>query len=379
MGAFDDIMSDGGYKSMAKRPIQVTPTRIDSSMGGGMSPVFPGNGSSGGDAGAKHDNEPGHLGKIDGCFGPVKKEKPMTYVEMLEKMNPYKPETEEERIKREKKEKRQAAFAAIGDSISALSNLFFTTQYAPSSYDASKGMSARTKERWEKLRKEREENQRQYLDQYIRATAMDRADEKDERNWKHSLENEERNWRHTLEREKIADERYEAKEKREERKAEQNELMFQAKYALQMGKLTEQGYRNLIMEIKAGSIQELTDAQINRLNRMGAGGGNGKPGEYPWYDAEGNLHFAHSYEAMRQNAINAGTWEESTQTSTSVRTAPDKLGRGQTTTTTTRTSPGKGNSKKPAKTSSSASSQTGSEAPANGGDSKWKNTSNIKW
>lgn len=46
-----------------------------------------------------------------------------------------KPETEEERKKRERKEKSKKIISAIGDGISALSNLYFTSQYAPNSFN----------------------------------------------------------------------------------------------------------------------------------------------------------------------------------------------------------------------------------------------------
>lgn len=207
----------------------------------------------------------------------------MSYVELYQRLNPYHPPTEEDLEKERKKQKRESIFAAIGDGISALSNLFFTTQYAPNAYDPSKGMTTVTRARWDRLKKEHEANQREYMEGFMRAMQMDDAAARDDRNWRHTIEREDRNWKHTLERERIADDRADKKESREERKAEQNELMFQARYALQLGKLTEQGYRNTIAEIKAGSIQELTDAQINRLNRTGTGGnghsgGTGKKG-----------------------------------------------------------------------------------------------------
>lgn len=47
----------------------------------------------------------------------------------------YKTETDEERKKREKKEKRDKMWAAIGDGLQSLSNLFFTTKGAPNMYE----------------------------------------------------------------------------------------------------------------------------------------------------------------------------------------------------------------------------------------------------
>lgn len=265
----------------------------------------------------------------------------MNYVQMYEMFNPNKPETEEDLLKREKREKREAIISAVGDGISALSNLWYTSRYAPNAYTPSKGMSAATKERWEKLRQTREANSRAYFDGYMRAWEMDEANRREDRKWQHALE-----------REKVQDQLAEAKEKREEKKAEQNELMFQAKYALQLGRLTEQGYRNAIAEVKAGKILELTDAQINRLNRSGRGQGTrgaGKsPGEFPWYDENGGKHYAHSEKAMRANSIDAGTWNETTATSTSEKTKTSAFGDKETTKTTT-TKPGKGYSSKPKK------------------------------
>lgn len=66
-------------------------------------------------------------------------------------------ESEEQRERREKAEKRNALFAAIGDGVSALSNLYFTTKGSPSA-DQSKSLSKAESERKDKARKERESN-----------------------------------------------------------------------------------------------------------------------------------------------------------------------------------------------------------------------------
>lgn len=197
----------------------------------------------------------------------------LSYTDLLQKLNPYHAETDEERKAREKREKREGVFSAIGDGISALANLYYVGQYAPDmTPDAT--MSARAKARWDKLRAEREANKRAYYEAYMRAMQLDRAEARDERAWNH-----------TLEREKVADRwreaqetRADAKEKRAEAKADQEELMFQLRYLLQMGKLTEQGYRNAIAEVKAGKIEALTDAQIASYNRRGTGGGRSSGG-----------------------------------------------------------------------------------------------------
>lgn len=116
----------------------------------------------------------------------------MSYVEMFQKMSPYKPPTEEELEKERKKEKREKIFAAIGDGIAALSNLFFTTHGAPNAYDPKNSLSAKAQERWDKLKKERDENGRYYTAAYMQAMKNDEERSRDDRNWKRQLERDKR-------------------------------------------------------------------------------------------------------------------------------------------------------------------------------------------
>lgn len=103
-----------------------------------------------------------------------KKKSAMSYADMFAAMEPYKEPTKEELEKERKKEKRERLFAAIGDGISALSNLFFTTQYAPNMYDPNKETNSEKVENyWTNLRKEREANRRRYVDGYIKAKQAD--------------------------------------------------------------------------------------------------------------------------------------------------------------------------------------------------------------
>lgn len=208
MAAIDDILGKGGDSSTRKL-LQVAPPPTGASLQGAPNSVSsqpssqtsasqqPTSASPSTQPQAQQD--PGT--DATAVAGRSGTEQPhLSYAQMYEMLNPNKPETAEERAKREKREKSEAAIAAVGDTISALSNLWFTSQYAPNAYDPSKGMSATTKARWDKLRQEREARRREYADGYIRALAMDEAKNR-----------EDRNWRHTIEREKIADERYEVK------------------------------------------------------------------------------------------------------------------------------------------------------------------------
>lgn len=98
-------------------------------------------------------------------------QKPMSYVDMLNAF--YTPETAEEKAKRERKEKWDKTAAAIGDGISALANLYYTTKGAPNSYDGKNSMSERTRQLYDKLDKDRKENERWYLNHYMNAAKME--------------------------------------------------------------------------------------------------------------------------------------------------------------------------------------------------------------
>lgn len=100
-------------------------------------------------------------------------EKPMTYTEMYQWLNPFAPMTAEELAEQRKKEKREQLFASIGDGISALSNLYFTTKGAPNAYDPSKSMSVKTKARWDKLRSDYDAQLKSYISGMMSAMQAD--------------------------------------------------------------------------------------------------------------------------------------------------------------------------------------------------------------
>ena len=267
--------------------------------------------------------------------------KKLSYVELFQQMSPYKPPTPEELEKERKKQKREAIFAAIGEGISAMSNLYFTTQYAPNAYDPSKGMAATTKARFDQLKKDREENQRQYMEGFMRAMRGDAEDERDDRNWQH-----------TLEREKVTDHYKEAADARAQAKADRDAAMAELRMDLMQGRIDQQEAAAEAKRIEADYADAYWQSRINKNNYRrpigsGSRGGSGRPGEYPWYDSDGNKHYAHSYEAMRQNAIDHGTWNEATQESSSQRTTTDRRGKTKSSTATTTTKPARGHSSAP--------------------------------
>ncbi len=137
------------------------------------------------------------------------------YEELFRKLNPYTPPSAEELEKEKKKQKRNEIFAAIGDGIMALSNLYFTTRGAPNMYTGNNTMSERSRVRYDKLMKEREEKNAAYLGGLMRVRQVDADNAYRERSWQRQLgldqearERYNEGIQHRNEREKIADDRY---------------------------------------------------------------------------------------------------------------------------------------------------------------------------
>lgn len=186
----------------------------------------------------------------------------VSYEEMFRLLNPYKPPTQEELEKERKKQRREQIFAAIGDGISALSNLFFTTQYAPNMYRPVETQSEKTKKRWDKLAAERNANMTAYINGLMRARQADDTYNDNERAWQRQLGLD----KIKQERDKAADARAEAKEKRD---AEMHDLNKQ----LRNNQITQAEYEAKKAEVEARYAPQLEESKIGR-NRAAAGASN---------------------------------------------------------------------------------------------------------
>jgi hypothetical protein len=159
------------------------------------------------------------------------------YEELFKKLNPYTPPTAEELEKERKREKRAQIIAAIGDGITALSNLFFTTQYAPNMYDGKNTISQANKVRYDKLIKDREEKNTAYFNGLMRARQADDENAHRERSWQRQLglDQEARDRynesiTHRNEREQIADDRYDSEQAYRRGRDEEADRRWQANF-----------------------------------------------------------------------------------------------------------------------------------------------------
>ena len=103
----------------------------------------------------KEAKEFGEILKVKGQVGdstPEKKELPVKDSYTLQEINDYLA-PEERPIDDIRREKRDKMFAAIGDGISALSNLVFTSKGAPNMYDPKTTVSSKIKGNLDELRK----------------------------------------------------------------------------------------------------------------------------------------------------------------------------------------------------------------------------------
>ncbi len=234
----------------------------------------------------------------------VERERPkkLSYVEMYERMTPYKPPSPEDVERERKKQKREAIFSAIGDGISALSNLYFTSQYAPNAYDPSQGMAATTRARFDRLKKEREANQREYMNGYLRAMQMDDA----------------AGYKETLAQMK------EREQKRREAETNISIALKQADLDYKEAKTDGQAYINELYRLKGRALEAGMGAQAELIEEKiktekakqhkyfhgGSGSGGGATKKYPVFDKNGDVvdHVYTPEEAVSETERNGGTY-----------------------------------------------------------------------
>ena len=251
-------------------------------------------------------------------------ERKMSYVEMFQRMSPYKPPTAEELEKERKKEKRDKVFAAIGDGIAALSNLYFTTKGAPNAFDPRNSLSEKARERWDKLNKEREENGRYYMQEAMKAQALDDDKADKDRSYMSKLQNDYRN--------------YLLKKAADDRANELHDLDKQ----LRQGKINEQTYKAKKAEVEANYADEIqksviaknkaaanaSNASANNSNAQAAEHRRNVNSGYAWYEKDGTRHIAKTKDEAIYNARQHGTLD-SVETISTDTTESDVVKRGK--------------------------------------------------
>lgn len=250
--------------------------------------------------------------------------KKMSYVEMFRQVSPYKPPTAEELENARKKEKRDKVFAAIGDGIAALSNLYFTTKGAPNAFDPRNSLSAKARERWNKLNKEREENARYYMQEAMKAQALDDDRDDKDRSYMSKLQNDYRNYLLKLSADNRAAELHDLD--KQLRQGKINEQTYKAKKAEVEAKYAEATQKSVIAKNKASA--KASNASANNSNAQAAEHRKNVNSGYAWYEKDGTRHIAKTKDEAVYNARQHGTLD-SVETISTDTTESDVVHRGK--------------------------------------------------
>ena len=226
------------------------------------------------------------------------------------------PETPEQRKKRERREKSKRIIAAVSDGISALSNLFFTTQYAPNMYNHEKGsMTNAVGKRLDQLKAERERKRDQYINFSLklgdlenqRAATLRELEAQQERQKlareKAQREAEAHGWLAALQPDKQREQKGKAD------RAEQEAIVAQAEAEvapdLQQAKLATERARKGSLDASAANSRASAAAH-NRSNVS----------EFSAWDEHGHEHKFRTKDAAEAYAKQHGTWQEVDETET---------------------------------------------------------------
>lgn len=212
------------------------------------------------------------------------------------------PETPEQRKKREREEKSKRIIAAVSDGLSALGNLFFTTQYAPNMYNHEKGsMTTAVGKRLDQQKAERERKRDQYMNFSLRLGDLENQRAATLRELEAQQEGM-RIAREKAQREADLHPLLKAIKEAEGRKAEQEAITAQAVAEaapeLQAAKLATEKARK-------GSL----DASAANSRASAAAHGRSNVSEFSAWDENGYEHKFRTKEAAEAYARQHGTWK----------------------------------------------------------------------
>lgn len=141
-----------------------------------------------------------------------------------------------------------------------MANLYFASQGAPNMFDYEKSASKKTQERWDKLRKEREDNAYKYSSQYLQYLMADRNQANQDRNYRLDLERMAQNRelaeaQNAIAMQKFEEDRRQAKVKEEQwqKTFEEGARQFDATNAIQKQKVAQEAVR-LAREAKKNAM-----------------------------------------------------------------------------------------------------------------------------
>lgn len=231
--------------------------------------------------------------------------------EIRRQASQYAPESDEDREKRERREKSKRIIGAVTDGLSALGNLYFTSQYAPNMYNHEKQSQLAAVNRWaDKLKADREARRDRYdaLQGKIGQLGLEKA---------RTLREVEA----AFEAQKIARERA----RREEEEAKRKAKMFEPQYQEALSKAEGAGYDAQTKKAAADAAPEqqrlktenlglegqVKKSQIYKNTQQGKNAGNGGSRNEKYFNVEDpdgnviqvNLNDLNDYYAQSDQSI----------------------------------------------------------------------------
>ena len=164
-----------------------------------------------------------------------------TYRDILAKLAPQ--TSDEDKKKQMRRERRKAIVSALGDGLSALSNLYFTTKGAPDQ-GLKPGMTDAAKKRMDDLRAQWQKEKDKYQDLMLKGLEMDR---------------EQGNWLKSYELQKNADKRADAEEERKAKTFEQELPLLEKKV-----QAAEEELKKLIRENNIGNATWQQSVEVKK-------------------------------------------------------------------------------------------------------------------
>lgn len=164
-----------------------------------------------------------------------------TYRDILAKLAPQ--TSEEDKKKQMRRERRKAIVGALGDGLSALSNLYFTTKGAPDQ-GLKPGMTDAAKKRMDDLRTQWQKEKDKYQELMLKGLEMDR---------------EQGNWLKSYELQKNADKRADAEEERKAKTFEKELPLLEKKV-----QAAEEELKKLIRENNIGNATWQQSVEVKK-------------------------------------------------------------------------------------------------------------------
>lgn len=245
--------------------------------------------------------------------------------------------TKEELEKERRRKKTEGIISAIADGASAISNLIFTTQYAPNMYQQENSMTDKMRERYDRIKKERDADADRYLNYAMTIGKL--KDAQEAREYQHG-------------RDALQDQIRMSQEARAQLKADRDAAMAELKMELMAGRITQQEAAARSKETEAEYADQYWEARVDELKSRKSkndrwkpssgrsGGGGEKSGRHPWRDDKGvfGKPGAVIYETSEKGAREMAATHGGTYLTTPTRrvtTKPDKWGEPAMTETVT--------------------------------------------